>query len=310
MRWTAADMPDLADKTVIVTGANSGLGFEGAKAFAARGASVVLACRSAEKGAAALESIRRDVAAAKVELLPLDLASLASVRELAERFAAAHERLDVLCNNAGVMALPRRETADGFEMQLGTNHLGHFALTGLLLPKLLAAPGARVVNQSSTAHRFGRMRFDDLNGTRGYGKWSAYGQSKLANLLFTFELQRRFERKGASAIAVACHPGYSATELQFAGARMEGSTLMERIFGLGNQLLAQSAAMGALPMLYAATASDVRGGDYVGPDGLAEMWGHPRKVGCTAAARDADSAVRLWAMSQEMTGVRYEALDA
>jgi NAD(P)-dependent dehydrogenase (short-subunit alcohol dehydrogenase family) len=269
----------------------------------------VLACRSATKAEQALEAIRREHRSARVDFLPLDLASLASVREFAGRFASAHSALHVLCNNAGVMALPRRETADGFEMQLGTNHLGHFALTGLLLPTLLATPGARVVNQSSTAHRIGRMNFDDLNGSQGYGKWSAYGQSKLANLLFTFELQRRFERKGAGAISVACHPGYSATELQFAGARMEGSTLMERFFGLGNRLLAQSAAVGALPMLYAATAPDVRGGDYYGPESVGEMWGSPRKVGSNAASRDLDAAARLWTISAEMTGVRYDALE-
>ncbi|MGH7819102.1 MAG: oxidoreductase, partial [Candidatus Binatia bacterium] len=245
---------------------------------------------------------------AAVEVAALDLASLASVRAFAEAFASRHARLDVLCNNAGVMALPRSKTADGFEMQLGTNHLGHFALTGLLLQRLASTPRARVVTQSSTAHRMGRIDFDDLHAERSYGKWAAYGQSKLANLLFAYELARRLERSGKDVISVACHPGYAATELQFAGPRMEGSSLMERVMGLGNRLLAQSAAMGALPMLFAATAPELRGGDYVGPDGFGEAWGHPKKVGSNARSRDVEAAKRLWAVSGELTGVRYDAL--
>ncbi len=305
MAWTAADMPDLAGKTILVTGANSGIGFEAAKAFGGRGADVVLACRSAEKGERARAAIVAEHPRAAVEVMPLDLASLASVRSFAESFSSRRDRLDVLCNNAGVMALPRRETADGFEMQIGTNHLGHFALTGLLLPRLLGTPGARVVNQSSGAHRFGRMNFDDLQSKRGYGRWSAYGQSKLANLLFTFELQRRLAKQGAGTFAVACHPGYSATELQFAAPRMDGSWLMETVFALGNRVLAQDAAAGALPMLYAATAADVRGGEYIGPDGLGELWGAPTRVDPSARAQESEAAARLWSISEELTGLRY-----
>ena len=306
MKWTENDMPDLSGKTIVVTGANSGLGLEGARAFAAKGARVLLACRSGEKGGAAVASIRAKHPKASVECASLDLASLDSIRKFAETFPS--DRLDVLCNNAGVMALPRKTTADGFEMQLGTNHLGHFALTGLLLPKLLATPGSRVVTQSSTAHRMGKMRFDDLQGEKSYGRWPAYGQSKLANLLFAFELQRRLDAAGAKTLSVACHPGYAATELQFVAARMDGSSFMENVMALGNRLFAQSAAMGALPMLYAATGRDVRGGEYFGPDGFAEAWGGPTRVGSTSRAQDREAAAKLWSISEDLTGVRYDAL--
>ena len=308
--WTASDMPDLSGGTIVVTGANSGLGFEGALAFAAKGADVVLACRNAEKGGSARAKIVAAHPRAKVEVMALDLASLASIRAFAEELTRRTLRLDVLCNNAGVMALPRRETADGFEMQIGTNHFGHFALTGLLLPSLLATPGSRIVTQSSGAHRGGRMNFADLHGKTGYSKWPAYCQSKLANLLFAFELDRRLRAKGSSACSVACHPGYSATELQTAGPRMEGSGFMERIMEIGNQLLAQSAAAGVLPMLYAATSPDADGGDYIGPSGIGELWGGPKKVSSIARARDLESAKRLWTVSEEATGVRYGGLES
>jgi hypothetical protein len=206
------------------------------------------------------------------------------------------------------MALPRCETADGFEMQLGTNHFGHFALTGLLLEALLGAPGSRVVNLSSSMHKTGRMRWDDLHGRRSYGKWTAYGQSKLANLLFSYELQRRLGAARAETISVACHPGYAATNLQFAGPRMQGSAWLEAGAGLLNRLLAQSAAMGALPSLYAATAPGVRGGDYFGPGGFAELWGMPKPVRSSARSHDAADAAKLWEISLEATGVRFDAL--
>jgi NAD(P)-dependent dehydrogenase (short-subunit alcohol dehydrogenase family) len=308
MAWKESDMPHLTGKTIVVTGANSGLGYEGARAFAAKGAWVVLACRNAEKGAAARAKILAAQPNAKVEVESLDLADLGSVRRFAATVVEKHPRIDVLCNNAGVMALPRRETADGFEMQMGTNHFGHFALTGLLLPALLASPGARIVTQSSGAHRGGRMNFADLHGRRRYRKWITYGQTKLANLLFAFELDRRLRAKGANAISVACHPGYSATELQAAGPRMAGSRVMERIMELGNRLFSQSAAAGVLPMLYAATAPDVRGGDYWGPEGFGELWGAPKRVTTTKRARNVDDARRLWEVSEEATGVHYEVL--
>ena len=240
--------------------------------------------------------------------MQLDLANLASVRGFADAFHIQHRKLDVLCNNAGVMALPYRQTVDGFEMQFGTNHLGHFALTGLLLDRLLASDNSRVVTVSSGAHRMGRIRFDDLQWKTGYRKWLAYGQSKLANLLFTFELQRRIDAAGAKMISVACHPGYAATNLQAAGPKMQGSSFLESLMDTGNRLFAQSAAMGALPTLYAATAPEVRGGDYFGPDGLGELWGSPVKVGCSTAARDAAAASRLWEISEQLTNVHYDSL--
>ncbi|MGH7781253.1 MAG: oxidoreductase [Candidatus Binataceae bacterium] len=309
-KWTAQDLPDLSGKEIIVTGGNSGIGYEAALQFARKGASVILACRNMTKAAAAAAQIKAAYPAANVEPMALDLSSLASIREFAASYRARHRALDILVNNAGVMAIPYARTADGFEMQFGTNHLGHFALTGLLLEPLLAADHARVVTVSSGAHRMGQVRFDDLNWEHGYAKWRAYGQSKLANLLFTLELQRRIDAHAGKIIAVACHPGYAATNLQAAGPRLEGSQLMESLFGVANRVFAQSAAMGALPTLYAAAAPDVRGGEYIGPDGLAEMWGNPTRVKRSAAAKDQSVATRLWNVSEQMTGVHYDALPA
>lgn len=308
--WTAEHLPDLSGKVVIVTGANSGIGFAAARECARSAAQVVLACRDRRKGASAREAIVAKAPPAAVEVMELDLARLDSIRQFAKQFHSRYDRLDVLCNNAGVMALPYCQTADGFEMQLGTNHLGHFALTGLLLDRLLATPGARVVNVSSLAHRLGAIRFDDLHSSDSYNKWRAYGQSKLANLLFTYELQRRLHAAGAGAISVACHPGWSATNLQTAGPRMSGAAAMEWLSDLGNRLLAQSADMGALPTLYAAAGDHVRGGDYIGPDGFQEMWGFPTKVTSNDRSHDRTTARRLWDVSVEQTGVRYDALTA
>lgn len=304
-QWTEADIPNLSGKTIIVTGGNSGIGYEASLQLAGKGARVVLACRDQGKANAAANAIRATHPNASVDVMSLDLASLASVRAFAEAFHAQHRRLDVLCNNAGVMALPYRKTADGFEMQLGTNHLGHFALTGQLLDLLRGSTGARVVNVSSGAHRAGKIRFDDLHWERGYRKWFAYGQSKLANLLFTYELQRRLAAANVPVISVACHPGYAATNLQKAGPRMQGSTLLEQLSELGNRLFAQSAGMGALPTLYAIAAEDVNGGDYIGPDGMGELHGHPRKVQSNGRSHDQDAARRLWDVSEQLTGVRY-----
>jgi NAD(P)-dependent dehydrogenase (short-subunit alcohol dehydrogenase family) len=309
-RWSAADLPDLAGKTVVVTGANSGIGYEAALEFARAHVTVVLACRRLESANAAADQIRSAGPGRAVEVMELDLASLASVRAFAEAFKRAHSALDVLVNNAGVMALPYRKTADGFEMQFGTNHLGHFALTGLLLDSLLAADAPRVVTVSSSAHRIGKIRFDDLNWEHGYRKWYAYGQSKLANLLFMFELNRKAQRAGVKLISVACHPGYAATNLQAAGPRMSGASFMEWGTQWANRFFAQSAAMGALPTLYAAAAPEVNGGDYFGPDGFQETWGYPTKISCSAAARDEAVAARLWSISEELTQVRYPALAA
>jgi NAD(P)-dependent dehydrogenase (short-subunit alcohol dehydrogenase family) len=307
-RWSADDLPDLSGRHVVVTGGNSGLGFEAARALARKGARLTLACRDLGKARAAREQLLAESPGAEVALLELDLADLSSVRKAAGALRAAADALHVLLNNAGIMAIPRRETADGFEMQLGTNHLGHFALTGLLMERLLATPGSRVVNVSSTAHRMGRVRWDDLQSERSYSRWGAYAQSKLANLLFTYELQRRLAARGADTIAVAAHPGYAATNLQFADARMRGSSFGERVWHLINGLFAQSAEMGALPLLYAAGAAEVQGGDYFGPDRLAESRGHPVKVGSSRRSRDVADAARLWQVSEQLTGVHFDAL--
>jgi len=306
--WGVSDIPSQAGRTIVVTGANGGLGYETARALARAGGRVVLACRDPGKGGRAADRIRAESRDVLVETLPLDLASLGSVRAFARAFSNSHERLDVLVNNAGVMGIRRSTTADGFEMQMGTNHLGHFALCGLLLEKLLAADGARVVTVSSTAHRIGRIQLDDLQGERSYSRWGAYAQSKLANLLFAYELQRRLAAAGRTQSSVACHPGWAATNLQFVAARLESSRSMEYAASFANRLLSQDAASGALPILYAATAAGVRGGDYVGPSGPLELWGPPRVVGSSRRSHDADLARRLWQTSEEITGVRYDAL--
>jgi NAD(P)-dependent dehydrogenase (short-subunit alcohol dehydrogenase family) len=308
--WTTDDIPDLGAYTALVTGANSGLGFETALALASAGGHVVLACRDEVKGADAVARIRREVPTAHVQLESLDLADLASVRKFAAAFADGHDGLDILVNNAGVMGIPRRETNDGFEMQFGTNHLGHFALTGLLLERLLARPGARVVTVSSEMAKMGRVRFDDLQGARRYGKWSAYAQAKLSNQLFTLELDRWANDRNIDLVSVAAHPGYAATNLQAVGPRMSGSGIMERVGDFGNVLLAQSAAAGALPSLYGATAPGVEGGQYFGPDRFFGMKGHPKAVPFVRAAKDPQTARRLWQLSEELTGVRFDLPDS
>ncbi len=301
-RWTAGDIPDLTGKLAIVTGANSGLGKATARELARAGAEVIVASRDAAKGDAAATDIVSVVPGARLEVVALDLADLASVRAFARRFGDQHQGLDLLVNNAGVMAPPRRLTADGFESQFATNHLGHFALTGLLIRQLLNRPAPRVITVSSTAHRAGRIDFDNLGGEHGYNNWLFYSQSKLANLLFAFELDRRARAAGTSLVSVAAHPGYSATNLQFAGP----SRIYERVGGaILNVLVAQSADMGALPTLYAATAPGVEGGAYIGPDGLMEFRGHPKEVRARKAAYNVDVARRLWKVSEEMTGVRF-----
>ena len=307
MSWSPADIPDLGGKVAVVTGANSGLGYYTALELARKGAQVVLACRSRDKTEAAMGAMRGEVAGAQLEFMPLDLSDLASVRAFAEGFHARHARLDILCNNAGVMALPFTRTRDGFEMQIGTNHLGHFALTGLLLDRLKATPGARVVTVASLAHRWTRrLDPDDLNFEKSrYWKWDAYGKSKLANLVFTFELDRRLRQAGAGVLAVAAHPGYSATNLMFVGPAMERSALGKWFMSTGNALLAQPASRGALPQLCAATLPGVEGGDYWGPDGFRQLWGNPKRVGCRREARDVELGRRLWEASERLTGVRY-----
>jgi NAD(P)-dependent dehydrogenase (short-subunit alcohol dehydrogenase family) len=287
--WSTTDIPDLTGRSAIVTGANSGIGRAAARALAGAGARVVLAVRDTDKGQAAAATMPGET-----EVRRLDLASLASIRE----FAAGWDRdLDLLINNAGVMVPPLTRTADGFELQFGTNHLGHFALTNLLLGDITG----RVVTVSSTGHRFGEIDFDDLNWERRpYRRWRAYGQSKLANLLFTAELQRRLTAASSTVLATAAHPGYAATNLQF----HSGRRVQDIASAVGNRLFGQDEDGGALPTLYAATA-DITGNSFAGPGGFMEQRGAPKLVGRTDAAKDAGVARRLWEVSEELTGVRF-----
>jgi NAD(P)-dependent dehydrogenase (short-subunit alcohol dehydrogenase family) len=307
--WSVEEVPDLTGKTVLVTGASGGIGFEAARVFARAGATVVLAARDPGRGQAALGRIAMESPGASLQCVSLDLASLASVREAARRVIDQHGRLDVLCNNAGVMAIPRVVTEDGFEMQLGVNHFGHFALTGLLLESMLEGEAARIVTVSSTAHRIGRMQFDDLDGERAYQKWGAYAQSKLANLLFAYELERRLRAAHVRAVSIACHPGYANTNLQLVGPARERSRLGLAFFRVCNAVLAQPAFKGAWPTVYASTAPDVRGGDYIGPGGPAEIAGRPVKVESSRASHDRELARKLWEVSVQRTGVDYAVLE-
>ncbi len=299
-------MPDLSGRHAVVTGANSGLGYCTARELARHGARVVLACRSETRGAEALERLTAEVPSADAAVWRLDLGDLGSVREFAERHDREHGgRLDLLVNNAGVMALPHRRTVDGFETQFGVNHLGHFALTGLLLPQLLRTPGARVVTVSSMLHLLANVDMRDLNSERRYRRWLVYGRSKTANLLFTHELARRVAAAGADVVAAAAHPGYASTNLQAAGPRMEGRKAAETVMALGNRLVAQPAEAGALPTLYAATAPGVRPDSFTGPR-LLNWRGAPAPSLRAKWTFDDRAAARLWEASEQLTGVRYD----
>ncbi|MDO3638970.1 SDR family NAD(P)-dependent oxidoreductase [Mycolicibacterium arseniciresistens] len=293
-RWSTADIPDQTGRTAVITGANTGLGYETAAALAARGARVVLAVRNLDKGKAAADLIAARNRGADVSVQELDLTSLESVRDAAEALRAGLDRIDLLVNNAGVMMTPKATTGDGFELQFGTNHLGHFAFTGLLLDRLLESPGSRVVTVSSIGHRFGRIHFDDLGSERGYSRIGAYGQSKLANLLFTYELQRRLT--GTATTALAAHPGGSSSEL---------ARYSPRVVQLLFRPLEQSTAMGALPTLRAATDPGALGGQYFGPGGFAELRGFPKVVSTSDRSHDVAAQQRLWSVSQEKTGVIF-----
>jgi NAD(P)-dependent dehydrogenase (short-subunit alcohol dehydrogenase family) len=279
----------------IVTGANSGIGYETARALAKKGATVIMACRNQGKGEAAAQQIRDEKPRGAVEMMRLDLGDLDSVRAFADEFKGGYDRLDLLINNAGIMHPPFGKTKQEFETQFGVNHLGHFALTGLLLDLIMRTPHARIVTVSSVAHRFGQVDFDNLNAEKGYRANAAYGQSKLANLLFTYELQRKLQAAGGDTIAVAAHPGWTATNLQ------QNSGLV-RFF---NRFFAQTPDMGALPTLRAATAPDVQGSDYYGPSKRLEMVGYPKKVGSNGRSHDTAVAAELWTVSEELTGVQY-----
>ena len=308
-RWTADRIPDLTGRVAVVTGANSGLGFHTVFELARHGAHVTMAVRDQVKGQAALgrlqTALRQHSGAGEVSIAPLDLADLSSISAFADSRNRAP--LDLLVNNAGVMAIPRRLTADGFEMQLGTNHLGHMALTLRLLPELASAGSrghaSRVVTVSSAVHRRGQINFDDLMGEQNYKPWGAYAQSKLANLLFTSELERRMEAAGLPVAAYAAHPGYADTNLQAVGPQMSGSAVSARMAAFGNRLFAQPAERGALPTLYAATVPGLPPGSYVGPDGLFEQRGCPKVVGRSAAASDQAVAERLWQVSEDLLGL-------
>jgi len=297
--WTTNDIPDQTGRTAVITGANTGLGYETAAALAAKGAHVVLAVRNTDKGQAAADLISRRSPGASVAVQQLDLTSLESIRAAAEQLRAAHDSIDLLINNAGVMFTPRSTTKDGFELQFGTNHLGHFAFTGLLLDHIVAAPGSRVVTVSSVGHRFARngLRFDDLQWEKDYSRVGAYGQAKLANLMFTYELQRRL--RGTGTIAAAAHPGGSRTELT-----RNLPPLLGAVTKLAEPLF-QPAEMGALPQLRAATDPGVIGGQYFGPDGFGEQRGYPVVVASTRVSHDTAAQKRLWTVSEQLTGVTF-----
>jgi NAD(P)-dependent dehydrogenase (short-subunit alcohol dehydrogenase family) len=304
-RWTENDIPDLAGKTALVTGANSGLGYWTALHLGARGAHVVLACRSPAKAQAALDDLRKAAPKASFELIALDLAHLDAVRASAEAFRSKHRRLDILCNNAGLAMPPFGRTKDGFESQFGANFLGHFAYTGLLLDTIRATPGARVVHVASVAHKSGRIDYEDPNfERRRYVAWIAYAQSKLANLVFAIELQRRFVKAGIDAISVGAHPGYAATNIS-GNHPLGGTRLGRKVVGFGDRLLGQSAERGALPQLYAATAPGVKGADYFGPRGPMEFRGPPGPARIKARAKSETAGAHLWALGERLTGVRY-----
>jgi NAD(P)-dependent dehydrogenase (short-subunit alcohol dehydrogenase family) len=300
-RWTAAAVPDQSGRTVVITGANTGLGFETARVFAARRATTVLAVRNLDKGKAAADRIAATSPGADVVLQRLDLSSLESVRAAAAELRDRHERIDLLVNNAGVMWTAQARTADGYDLQFGTNHLGHFALTGLLLDRMLAVPDSRVVTVSSVGHRFmAEIDFDDLQHDKHYNRIAAYGQSKLANLMFTYELQRRLAAVDAATIAVAAHPGGSNTELVRNTPRV-----VRAVTAAIGPLIMQSAEMGALPLLRAATDPTVQGGQYYGPDGFQEQRGYPVVVDSSARSRDEAAQRRLWTVSEDLTGVTF-----
>ncbi|MSP56526.1 MAG: SDR family NAD(P)-dependent oxidoreductase [Myxococcales bacterium] len=302
MAWSESDIPDLAGRIFVVTGANSGIGWEASRMFAEHGARVVMGCRTVARGEEAAARIRSNTPGAKLEVMALDLADLDSVRAFAAAFKAMHPKLDGLINNAGIMAVPYGRTAQGFELQLGTNHFGHFALTGLLFDALVA--DGRVVTVSSGAHHFGSFDWSDLNWEQGYSAWPAYGRSKLANLYFAFELDRRLKVAGSGVRSLACHPGYASTNLQFVAPQQNRSWLGSAVFSVGNALFAQPAAWGALPTVFAVVSQDISGGEYVGPR-VFQAWGAPVVQATGAHARDPKGWAALWEASETRTGVTF-----
>lgn len=303
-RWTAANVGDQSGRVAVITGGNSGIGLETARVLAGHGATVVLAGRDPAKLAAAVSELTRSTSPERVQTADLDLASLDSVRSAAAGLTARFPRLDLLINNAGVMMVPYGLTSDGFELQFGTNHLGHFALTGLLLDSLLAQPGSRVVTVSSNAHRGGRVNLEDLQSTRHYRKMAAYGQSKLANLMFTYELQRRLAAAGAPTIALAAHPGTARTQLTRHLSALSQGAVNAKLGALSSWWV-QDAGAGALPTLRAATDPAALGGTYYGPDGFMQLTGYPVLVASSGRSQNKETQRRLWAESERLTGVSY-----
>lgn len=306
--WTQADIPDLTGKVIVVTGSNSGLGLECSRTFAQKGATVVMTVRRLDKGQQAADAILQAFPRATVDVMHLDVGDLRSVRAFAADFQAKYDRLDVLLNNAGVMAIPRQETVDGFEMQFGVNHLGHFALTGLLLDRLTKTPHARIHNVSSTANFTGSIHFDDLMGAQHYGRWTAYSQSKLANVFFTFELHQRLVAAGFDTRCNVSHPGFVVGQLQANSVAQSGTNMEARLYRFLRPILARDVSLGVQPMLYAMTAPDANGGVLYGPRWLYHR-GAPAKTTANRAAYDAAALKRLWAVSEDLTGVTYDALD-
>ena len=294
-KWKFEDIPDQTGRIAIVTGANSGTGYEAAKALARKGAHVVMGCRNQEKAEKAKNDILSEYPEVSLEIIQLDLADLSSVKKFVEEFNKNYQSLDLLLNNAGVMMVPYQKTTDGFEMQLGTNHLGHFALTGLLLDKLLKSDNSRIVNMSSSAHLYGKMDFEDLQWEQSYNKVGAYGRSKLANLLFTYELNRKLEETGNKTISAAAHPGWTRTNLQRHAGALK---LMNPLFGM-------KPLKGVLSMLYAATDDDVDGGNYYGPGGVTGMTGYPKKIQSNKKSYNLEDAKKLWEISEKLTGVKF-----
>jgi len=295
-KWDNNNIPDQKGRVAIVTGSSSGIGYEAARVLAEKNATVIIAVRNLQKGNAASEKIKAGHPNADVKVMELDLASLESVRRFAEKFKDGHSRIDLLINNAGVMMPPYSKTADGFELQFGTNHLGHFALTGLLIDLIKDTPESRIVNVSSGAHNYGDLNFDDLNWeNRPYKKMKSYGDSKIANIYFTYEMQRRLHNAASNTMVTAAHPGWTATELQ----RHVG------LLSFLNNFFSQDITMGALPTLYAAVGADVKGRDYFGPSGWREMKGYPKKVESNELSHDKEIARKLWEVSEELTGIKY-----
>jgi len=302
--WSQKDIPNLTDKVVVITGANSGLGFESAKTLAGKGATVVMTARNLSKGQKAFDEILEQHPTASLDLMKLDVGDLTSVRTFVDAFKAKYDRLDILLNNAGLMAIPRQETADGFEMQLGVNHLGHFALTGLLLDVIVRTPNARIHNVSSSANYMGTINFDDLMGENEYSRWGAYGQSKLANVFFSFELQKRLQQAGYDTIVNVSHPGLVMGNLQANSVEESGTGMEAILYRLAGPLMAQDITMGVLPMLYGMTAEDAKGGVFYGPRTF-NLRGYPAEKKANDEAYDAKKLSRFWDVSEQLTGITY-----